>query len=117
LLDLIADPHGVAPAGKESVELYIRTYNALLRSSGETKLKVLEQSHIGMGSSLHLKAAAAEPDMGAFIYASRRLPACVILCSHVVLGQSAEVFQRTARIQVESWEAVTAPGRRLVRRG
>jgi hypothetical protein len=112
LLDLIADPHGVAPAGKESVELYIRTYNALLRSSGETKLKVLEQSHIGMGSSLHLKAAAAEPDMGAFIYASRRLPACVILCSHVVLGQSAEVFQRTARIQVESWEAVTAPGRR-----
>ena len=60
--------------GRDAVELYTRTYGTLLRSSGETKLKVLEQSHIGMGSSLHPKAGSAEPDTGALIYALRRLP-------------------------------------------
>ena len=34
--------------GRDAVELYTRTYGTLLRSSGETKLKVLEHSHIGM---------------------------------------------------------------------
>ena len=33
-------------AGKQDVELYIRTYNTMLRSSGEVKIKALEQAHI-----------------------------------------------------------------------
>ncbi len=108
-----SDPHrSPQGAGTEPVELYVRTYNTLLMSSGETKLKVLEQSHMGMGSSLHPRAAAPEPDMGAFIYASRRLPACIVRCTHVILGQSADVFQRGVHHDVEAWEAVTAPGRR-----
>ena len=58
----------------DEVELYQRTYNTLLRSSGETALRVLESSHRAIGSSLHPLADSDVPDLGAFIYAIRRLP-------------------------------------------
>ena len=58
----------------DEVELYQRTYNTLLRSSGETHLRVLEPAHRAMGSSLHPLADSDEPDLGALIYAIRRLP-------------------------------------------
>ena len=59
----------------DEVELYHRTYTTLLRSSGETLLRVLEPSHAQMGSSLHSLAHNMEtPDLGAFLYALRRLP-------------------------------------------
>jgi hypothetical protein len=99
-------------AGRDAVELYTRTYGTLLRSSGETKLKVLEQSHIGMQSSLHPKAGAAEPDTGALIYALRRLPPCITQVRRIVLGQSAEVFKRMLKVDVERWEMQSSPGRR-----
>ena len=98
--------------GRDAVELYTRTYATLLRSSGETKLKVLEQSHIGMSSSLHPKAGSPDPDTGALIYALRRLPPCIIHVRSIVLGQSAEVFKRALNVDVESWEMQSAPGRR-----
>ena len=41
----------------DEVELYQRTYTTLLRSSGETHLRVLEPSHRAIGSSLHPLAA------------------------------------------------------------
>jgi hypothetical protein len=97
---------------RENVEIYVRTYSTLLRSSGETKLRVLEQTHIGMASSLHPKAGESEIDAGAFIYALRRLPPCMMSVRHVILGQSAEVFERVLHIDVESWEMQSAPGRR-----
>src|ERR1700683_5645433 len=56
----------------DEVERYQRTYTTLLRSSGETQLRVLEPSHRAMGSSLHSLAASDEIDLGAFIYAVRR---------------------------------------------
>lgn len=98
--------------GRDAVELYTRTYTTLLRSSGETKLKVLEQSHIGMSSSLHPKAGSPDPDTGALIYALRRLPPSIIHVRRIVLGQSAEVFRRALDVDVESWEMQSAPGRR-----
>ena len=59
----------------DEVELYHRTYTTLLRSSGETRLRVLEPSHAAMGSSLHALAHDMEvPDLGAFLYSLRRLP-------------------------------------------
>ncbi len=97
---------------RESVEVYVRTYNTLLRSSGETKIRVLEQTHIGMGSSLHPKAGEPEVDAGAFIYALRRLPLCMMSVRRVILGQSAELFERMLHVDVESWEMQSAPGRR-----
>jgi hypothetical protein len=46
--------------GSEEVELYHRTYTTLLRSSGETRLRVLEPSHAAMNSSLHSLAGLLE---------------------------------------------------------
>src|SRR5204863_465086 len=57
----------------DEVELYQRTYTTLLRSSGETQLRVLEPSHMAMGSSLHPLAANEELDLGAFLYSVQRL--------------------------------------------
>ena len=105
-----------APA--QAVEVYHRTYTTLLRSTGETRLRVLEASHRAMGSSLHPLAASPEPDLGAFLYACRRLPEAILTTQLVVLGQSAEVFARHglpldgSGSPPRRWAAVDAPGRR-----
>jgi hypothetical protein len=95
----------------DEVELYQRTYNTLLRSSGETQLRVLESSHRAMGSSLHPLADSDEPDLGAFIYAIRRLPDGIAGARLVVMGQDVEVFTANG-ITIASWEEADAPARR-----
>ena len=95
----------------DSVELYQRTYTTLLRSSGETHLRVLEPSHRAMGSSLHALAGSLELDMGAFIYAIRRLPDSIVDAQLVLMGQDAEVLAR-AGIDVDEWQEVEAAARR-----
>ena len=95
----------------EAVEVYHRTYTTLLRSTGETPLRVLEASHRAMGSSLHSLAASSEPDLGAFLYAVRRLPASVLRAERVVMGQAMEVFARND-FQLTEWAEASAPGRR-----
>jgi hypothetical protein len=95
----------------DEVELYQRTYNTLLRSSGETQLRVLESSHRAMGSSLHPLADSDEPDLGAFIYAIRRLPDGIAGARLVIMGQDVEVFTANG-ITIESWEEADAPARR-----
>ena len=76
----------------EGIELYIRTYYSLLRSSGDIRIRSLEETHEGMFSSLHLKAESAEFDASAFTYAALRLPDCLHQVRRVVMGQSDEVF-------------------------
>ncbi len=98
-------------AGKRDVELYIRTYNTLLRSSGEVSLKALVQAHYNIDSSLHPDARSPYPDMSAFIYSVLRLPEAILHCNLVLLGQSEEVFQQQG-FDVDSWQAVTASARR-----
>ncbi|GCE10854.1 DUF6909 family protein [Tengunoibacter tsumagoiensis] len=98
-------------AGKRDVELYIRTYNTLLRSSGEISLKALIQAHYNIDSSLHPDARKPYPDMSAFIYSVLRLPIAIARCQLVLLGQSEEVFQQSG-FPVARWEAVTASARR-----
>jgi hypothetical protein len=95
----------------DEVELYQRTYNTLLRSSGETQLRVLESSHRAMGSSLHPLADSDEPDLGAFIYAIRRLPDGIVGARLVIMGQDTEVFTANG-ITIESWEEADSPARR-----
>jgi hypothetical protein len=95
----------------DEVELYQRTYNTLLRSSGETALRVLESSHRAMGSSLHPLAGSDEPDLGAFIYAIRRLPDAIVGAELVIMGQEAEVFARNG-IVIDEWNEADAPARR-----
>jgi hypothetical protein len=96
----------------DEVELYQRTYNTLLRSSGETHLRVLEPAHRAMGSSLHPLADSDEPDLGAFLYAIRRMPDA--LADHaqlVILGQEREVFAKNG-IDIAEWEEADSPARR-----
>ncbi|MGZ3600364.1 MAG: DUF6909 family protein [Ktedonobacterales bacterium] len=102
---------GVHEAGKREVEMYIRTYQTLLRSSGEVGLKALVQAHYNIDSVLHPEARSSNPDMSAFIYAVLRLPTAVLQSSRVLLGQSEDVFAQHG-FQVEQWQAVTASARR-----
>src|ERR1700761_7714675 len=95
----------------DEVELYQRTYTTLLRSSGETQLRVLEQSHMAMGSSLHPLAASEELDLGAFLYAVRRLPDGIVGAELVVMGQDVEALTANG-VPVESWQEAEAPARR-----
>ena len=96
----------------EAVEVYHRTYTTLLRSSGETRLRVLEMSHRAMGASLHPLAASDDVDLGAFLYAVRRLPQTVVHAHRVVMGQSFEVFARHGFTELSRWTELAAPGRR-----
>jgi hypothetical protein len=106
-------PSHLAPSNlSDEVELYQRTYSTLLRSSGETRLRVLESSHMAMGSSLHPLADSDEIDLGAFIYAVRRLPDAMVRIKIVVMGQEAALFRRAGIGPLEEWEAVEAPARR-----
>ncbi|MCU0519179.1 MAG: hypothetical protein MUF84_00585 [Anaerolineae bacterium] len=94
------------------VTLYMRTYYSLLRTTDAVQIRTLEETHIAMKSSLHPNADGVEPDMSAFVYASLRLPKCILDVQKVVLGQSQEVFRRRDYPDVESWEAVSGPARR-----
>ncbi len=106
-------PSHIAPSNlSDEVELYQRTYSTLLRSSGETRLRVLESSHMAMGSSLHPLAESDEIDLGAFIYAVRRLPETMVRIKIVVMGQEAALFRRAGIGPLEQWDAVEAPARR-----
>ena len=96
----------------EEVELYLRTYYSLLRSTAEVQIRTLEEVHAGMKSLLHPGAREPGSDMSAFIYAQLRLPACMTEVQLVVLGQSAEVFTRAGFGDVTEWEEVSAVARR-----
>ena len=95
----------------DEVGLYHRTYTTLLRSSGETRLKVLEPSHVAMGSSLHAMAGRDEVDLGAFLYAVRRLPDAIADARLIVLGQERAQFD-AAGIDLGAWPEAEAPARR-----
>jgi uncharacterized protein DUF6909 len=107
----VTSPSDPAARLSDDVELYQRTYNTLLRSSGETHLRVLEPSHRAMGSSLHPLAASDDLDLGAFIYAVRRLPDGIVGAELVVMGQDVEAL-RDAGVPYDEWEVAEAPARR-----
>src|SRR6476661_3496508 len=85
---------GTLRQASDEVELYHRTYTTLLRSSGETLLRVLEPSHAAMNYSL------------------RRLPASIWKASVIVLGQESVQFARAGFGRIEDWESLEAPARR-----
>src|ERR1044071_8265897 len=101
-----------AGLASDEVELYHRTYTTLLRSSGETLLRVLEPSHRSMNSSLHALAATSDVELGEYLCAMLRLPAGIWQAALIVMGQEAQVFQRSGIGKIEDWDAVEAPARR-----
>ncbi len=102
----------VPRTGSEEIELYLRTYYSLLRSTGEVPIRALEEVHQRMGSLLHPHAGEPTPDLNAFLYSLLRLPECAVQVRRVVLGQSAAVFARHGLGEVETWQPVTARARR-----
>ncbi len=99
-------------AGNEEIELYVRTLYSLLRSSGPIRLRSLEETHIGMNSSLHYRAGSPEIEMASLTYAAMRLPPCFPDVALVMMGQMEEVFQRRGYPGVETWPRVRARARR-----
>jgi len=96
----------------EEVELYLRTYYSLLRSTSDVEIRTLEEVHSGMNSLLHPGAREGTPDMSAFIYSLLRLPDCIDQVNTIVLGQSTKVFQREGVGEIESWKGAIAKARR-----
>ncbi|MDB4960060.1 MAG: hypothetical protein JWP01_59 [Myxococcales bacterium] len=99
-------------ATSDEIDLYIRTYYSLLRSSGDVRVRAFEESHLYSRSSLHLGAEhPTEPDLAAFAYSAGRLPDCMPRIRHIVLGQSLAQFQ-AAGYMVDTWQSVKTRGRR-----
>ncbi len=97
----------------EEIELYIRTYYSLLRSTGEILVRSLEETHAGMNASIHPGADEPEIDVSAFTYSCLRLPPCITRVRLIVLGQSEEVFERRGGYtDVRNWQPVQAAARR-----
>lgn len=102
----------IPSSANEDIELYMRTYYSLLRSSGEIQIKSLIETHTQIDSSLHLHARDELPDMAAFLYCTLRLPDCIKQVRLILLGQSDEVFAKAGFARVQDWQEVSAPGRR-----
>ncbi len=99
-------------ATSDEIDLYIRTYYSLLRSSGDVRVRAFEEAHLYSRSSLHLGAEnPTEPDLAAFGYSAGRLPDCMPRIRHIVLGQSLAQFE-AAGYMVDRWQGVKTRGRR-----
>jgi len=98
-------------ATSNAIDLYIRTYYSLLRSSGDVRVRAFEEAHVFSESSLHPGAKDEKPDVAAFAYAAGRLPGCMPSVERLILGQSSEQF-RASGFDVSDWQVVTARGRR-----
>jgi len=98
-------------ATSDEIDLYIRTYYSLLRSSGDVRVRAFEEAHLFSRSSLHLGAEAPEPDLAAFAYSAGRLPDCMPRVRRLVLGQSQHQFDH-AGYAVDRWQVVRTRGRR-----
>ncbi len=96
----------------EDIELYMRTYYSLLRSSGVIQIKSLIETHTQMDSSLHIHAGEEYPDMAALVYSTLRLPGCIDQVRLILLGQSDDVFDKAGLTDIETWQEVSAAGRR-----
>lgn len=102
----------VPSSGNQEINLYLRTYYSLLRSTRPVQIQTLVEAHKRMHSALHIKANEPEPDFAAFIYSVFRLPQCISKIELVIMGQSARVFREHGFDDIENWETVLAPGRR-----
>lgn len=95
----------------DTIDLYIRTYYSLLRSTGDVRVRALEEAHAWSDSSLHEGARSPDFDASAFAYAAARLPDCLPGLSRVVIGQSHEQFE-AENMEVRTWQRVRTRGRR-----
>ena len=94
----------------DEIELYIRTYYSLLRSSGPIRIRSLEETHMAMKSNLHFMADSPDLEMSALVYSALRLPESIVDASLMVMGQMEDVFEREG-YNIEHWKPVRARAR------
>jgi hypothetical protein len=102
----------VPDTGSEDIDLYMRTYYSLLRTTDAIKIQSLVETHMSIDSSLHVHARDEKIDVSTLVYATLRLPAAIIYVRQVILGQLIEDFRRVGHHTVDQWQRVHAPGRR-----
>jgi hypothetical protein len=98
-------------ASSDEIDLYVRTYYSLLRSSAAVRVRAFEEAHLFSRSSLHLNAESPTPDLAAFAYSAARLPDCMPRVRQVVLGQNPRQFSN-AGLPLSTWQTVRSRGRR-----
>src|ERR1051325_1214241 len=88
---------GASPAmpqpGREAVELFVRSYQTLLRSTGEVRVAGLLEPYLAMDPTLHSRAREPRPDAAALTYVGLRLPPCMPSVRLVLLSTSIEAIQ------------------------
>ncbi len=111
----IGSTSSVSPAfsaGRDAVEVFVRSYQTLLRSTGEVRVAGLLEPYLAMAPSLHPRARDPLPDPAAITYVGLRLPPCMAAVRLVLLSTSLEAMEARGFTNVASWEPQTAPARR-----
>jgi hypothetical protein len=103
--------HDPISAPSDEIDLYVRTFTTLLRSSGDVDVRAFEETHAFSELSLHEGALSPVPDVSAFAYAAGRLPLEMPHVRRIVLGQSHELFEASG-FPVGRWRIVRTRGRR-----
>jgi hypothetical protein len=101
----------VPTTGSGEIELYMRTYYSLLRSTHTIQIETLIESYLAMESSLHVNARSPFPDVSALVYSSQRMPTSLADSDLILIGQVEKAFLE-AGYPVNEWERVYAQGRR-----
>jgi hypothetical protein len=100
------------PAGREAVDLFVRSYQTLLRSTGEVRVAGLVEPYLAMAPSLHPRAREPLPDAAAITYVGLRLPACMPSVRLVLLSASLETIAARGVTDIGNWVPQIAPARR-----
>jgi hypothetical protein len=98
-------------AGKAEVDLFVRSYGTLLRSTGEVRVAGLLEPYLAMEPTLHVRARDPRPDAAALTYVGLRLPPSMPNVRLVLLSTSIEAIQSRG-IDLTNWQPQTAPARR-----
>jgi hypothetical protein len=106
-------PHTpTSSVGREAVDLFVRSYQTLLRSTGEVRVAGLLEPYLAMAPSLHARAREQLPDAAAITYFGLRLPACMPGVRLVLLGASLDSMAVRGVTDIADWVPQTAPARR-----
>ena len=90
----------------------MRSYQTLLRSTGEVRVAGLLEPYLAMAPSLHSRAREPLPDAAAITYVGLRLPPCMPSVRLVLLGASLESMAARGVDDIANWMPQTAPARR-----
>lgn len=111
-VDGALQPPPSGPVGREAVDLFVRSYQTLLRSTGEVRVAGLLEPYLALAPSLHTRARDQYPDAAAITYFGLRLPASMPSVRLVLLGASLENMSARGVTDIARWVPQTAPARR-----